>query len=59
MTNLKRWAPLAGVAFALSFGLAACDQPAGPEQQSSNTLTEPEQSSDAAATTEQTEQKTE
>lgn len=49
MTKLSRWAPLAGAAFALSLGLAACDE-GGPEQQSSTTMSE--QSGDAAATTE-------
>lgn len=57
MTKLTRWAPLAGIAFALSLGLAACGE-AGPEQQSSNPVSE--QSGDAAATMEgEMEKKTE
>ena len=57
MTELKRWAPFAALAFALSLGLAACGE-AGPEQQSSKPMSE--QSDDAAATMEgEMEKKTE
>ncbi len=51
MTELKRFVPIVGVAFLLSLGLAACGE-GGPEQQSQNPTTE--QSGDAAATTEET-----
>lgn len=49
MTELKRWAPLAAIAFAVSLGLTACGE-AGTDQQSSNAVSE--QSGDAAATME-------
>ena len=47
MTRSKAWVPLAAVAFALSLGLAACDE-GGPEQQTSTPAAE--QPGDAAAT---------
>ena len=56
MTRSKAWVPLAAVAFALSLGLAACDQ-GGPEQHSSAPATE--QPGDAAATPETETQKSE
>jgi hypothetical protein len=56
MTRSRPWVPLAAVAFALSLGLAACDE-GGPEQQTSNPPAE--QSGDAAATPESETKKTE
>jgi hypothetical protein len=56
MTRAKGWVPLAAAAFALSLGLAACDE-GGPEQQSSAPATE--QPGDAAATPESETQKSE
>lgn len=46
MTRSNAWVPLAAVAFALSLGLAACDE-GGPEQQTSTPAAE--QPGDAAA----------
>ena len=46
MTGSKAWVPFAAAVFALSLGLAACDE-GGPEQQSSTPATE--QPGDAAA----------
>jgi hypothetical protein len=56
MTRAKGWVPLAAAVFALSLGLAACDE-GGPEQQTSNPVAE--QSGDAAATPEGETQKSE
>ena len=53
MTGFKRYVPIVGAAFLLSLGLAACGE-GGPEQQSQNPSTE--QSGDAAATTEETQE---
>ena len=56
MTRATGWAPLAAAAFALSLGLAACDE-GGPEQQTSAPAAE--QPGDAAATPEGETQKSE
>ena len=48
MTALKTFVPLAGAAFLLSLGLAACGEGTAPEQQSQAPAAQ--ESGDAAAT---------